>query len=220
MIFKFPLTSLLGLLNLADVNFAFQPISVRPLRAHQVHRSQQSPTLLHFSTGNDQRFHQHELNANSLKKNVLKTRKSDSSPKSSTTLNALLNTAVLSASLSATAKLLSSITIGALTTPAGPKKFGNILDASAVSALSRLTYWLFQPCFLLTGVASTLAKATSGTGGLPTSALMLLPLAALVQISLGAIAAKMLTTKKFGIRPKFLGIDTDDDAGANGSCYG
>mmetsp|Transcript_10233 Transcript_10233/g.19171 ORF Transcript_10233/g.19171 Transcript_10233/m.19171 type:complete len:485 (-) Transcript_10233:917-2371(-) len=136
-------------------------------------------------------------------------------PSSSTSLNGVLNTAVLSASLSATAKLLSSIGIGALATPVGPKQFGNILDSSAVSALSKLTYWLFQPCFLLCGVASTLAKACSGTGGLPTSALMVLPLAALVQISLGSLAAKCITTKKFGIRPLFLGIDIDDDAGAS-----
>ena len=39
-------------------------------------------------------------------------------------------------------------------------------------------------------------------------------MAALVQISLGALAAKCITTKKFGIRPLFLGIDTDDDNGA------
>lgn len=133
----------------------------------------------------------------------------------STSLNGLLNTAVLSASFSATTKLLSSIGIGALATPVGPKQFGNILDGSAVSALSKLTYWLFQPCFLLCGVASTLAKAYSGTGGLPTNALMVLPLAALVQISLGALAAKCITTNKFGIRPLFLGIDADDDAGAS-----
>ncbi len=132
-----------------------------------------------------------------------------------TSLNGLLNPAVLTASLSATTKLLSSIGIGALTTPAGPKQFGNILDGAAVSSLSRLTYWLFQPCFLLCGVASTLAKAASSSDtGLPTSSLLLLPLAGLVQITLGSIAAKCITTKKFGIRPKFLGIDTDDDDGA------
>lgn len=135
---------------------------------------------------------------------------------SSTSLNAaLLNPAVLTASFSATAKLLSSIGLGALTSPAGPKQFGRILDGNAVTALSKLTYWLFQPCFLLCGVASTLAKATSGSGaGLPTSSLLLLPIAALLQISLGALAAKVVTTKKLGIRPRFLGVDTDDDAGA------
>lgn len=136
-------------------------------------------------------------------------------PQPKTSLNSLLNPAVFTASLSATSKLLSSIGIGALTTPAGPKQFGNILDGAAVTSLSRLTYWLFQPCFLLCGVASTLAKASSSTGaGIPTSSLLLLPLAAALQISLGAIAAKCITTKKFGIRPMFLGIDTDDDAGA------
>uniref|UniRef100_A0A7S3Q171 Uncharacterized protein n=1 Tax=Chaetoceros debilis TaxID=122233 RepID=A0A7S3Q171_9STRA len=136
-------------------------------------------------------------------------------PQPKTSLNSLLNPAVLTASLSATSKLLSSIGIGALTTPAGPKQFGNILDGAAVTSLSRLTYWLFQPCFLLCGVASTLAKASSATGaGIPTSSLLLLPLAATLQISLGAIAAKCITTKKFGIRPMFLGIDTDDDASA------
>lgn len=135
---------------------------------------------------------------------------------SSTSLNAVLNPVVFSAALGATSKLLSSIGIGALSTPAGPKQFGQILDSSAVSALSKLTYWLFQPCFLLCGVASTLSKAsTSSSGaGLPTSALLLLPLAALIQISLSAIAAKIVTTKRFGIRPLLLGIDTDDDAAA------
>ena len=135
---------------------------------------------------------------------------------SSTSLNAVLNPVVFSAALGATSKLLSSIGIGALSTPAGPKQFGQILDSSAVSALSRLTYWLFQPCFLLCGVASTLSKAsTSSSGaGLPTSALSLLPLAALIQISLSSIAAKIVTTKRFGIRPLFLGIDTNDDSAA------
>ena len=138
---------------------------------------------------------------------------------SSTSLNAVLNPVVLTASLGATAKLLSSIGVGALTTPAGPKQFGQILDGPAVRALSKLTYWLFQPCFLLCGVASTLSKAASGgggaSGGVPTSALLRLPLAALIQISLGAIAAKVITTRRFGIRPRFLGIDTEDDAAAN-----
>ena len=141
--------------------------------------------------------------------------RTSTSTATSTSLNGMLNTAVLTASLSATSKLLSSIGIGALFTPAGPKKFGNVLDGSAVSALSKLTYWLFQPCFLLCGVASTLGKACSGTGGLPVDALMLLPMAALVQISLGALVSKLITTKRFGVRPLFLGIDTDDDAGAS-----
>mmetsp|Transcript_13505 Transcript_13505/g.16362 ORF Transcript_13505/g.16362 Transcript_13505/m.16362 type:complete len:476 (-) Transcript_13505:27-1454(-) len=139
----------------------------------------------------------------------------------STSLNAILNPAVLTAALGATTKLLSSIGIGALATPAGPKQFGRILDGPAVSALSKLTYWLFQPCFLFCGVAGTLAKAStpqvpgSAAVGMTTSSLLLLPLASLIQISLGFVAAKIITTKRFGIRPAFLGIDTDDEAGAS-----
>jgi hypothetical protein len=70
-------------------------------------------------------------------------------------------------------------------------------------------------------VAATLAASTgpssvgAAAGGLPKSALMLLPLASLIQISLGSIAAKLLTTKRFGIRPKLLGIDTEDEDGAS-----
>ena len=82
---------------------------------------------------------------------------------------ALLNPAVMKASLSATAKLLSSIGLGALSSPAGPKQLGNVLDSNAVSALSKLTYWLFQPCFLLCGVAGTLAATASKSGGGSTS---------------------------------------------------
>lgn len=134
---------------------------------------------------------------------------------STTSLHSALNPVVFTAAFSATSKLLSAIGIGALTSPAGPKKFGRILDASAVSALSKLTYWLFQPCFLLCGVASTLSKAATSSGGVRTSALLLLPLAAMIQISLGSVAAKIVTTKRFGIRPAFLGIDNDDDAGAS-----
>ena len=78
---------------------------------------------------------------------------------------AVLNPVVLKASLSATAKLLSSIGLGALASPAGPKQFGKVLDGNAVSALSKLTYWLFQPCFLLCGVAGTLAATANKASG-------------------------------------------------------
>lgn len=49
---------------------------------------------------------------------------------SSTELHSILNPVVLSSAFSATAKLLSSIGMGALTTPAGPSQFGRILDSS------------------------------------------------------------------------------------------
>ena len=51
--------------------------------------------------------------------------------------------------------------------------------------------------------------------GLPTSSLVLLPFASLLQISLGAIAAKIITTQRFNIRPAVLGIDIDDETSAN-----
>lgn len=211
---------------------AFQPsasFSIKNVHVPAVH-APPSPLSIHGKPHSSTSTHLHlkgtvppsttdnRINLNTLIRQSSQPRQPQSTSSSSTSssLNALLNTAVLTASLTATTKLLSSIGIGALTTPSGPKKFGNILDASAVSALSRLTYWLFQPCFLLCGVASTLSKATSGTGGgLPTNALLLLPLAALVQISLGALVSKIITTKRFNIRPIFLGIDTDDDAGAS-----
>ena len=96
--------------------------------------------------------------------------------------------AVAIASLSATAKLLSSIGLGA----AAAKKIG-VLDASAVSALSRLTYWVFQPCFLLYSVGKTLYQASTGGGGLPGNFLVLMPLAAVLQIGLGALAGSVIT---------------------------
>lgn len=97
-----------------------------------------------------------------------------------------LDKTVAIAALSATAKLLSSVGLGSLAALRP-----NLLDAAAVSALSRLTYWVFQPCFLLCSVAGTLAKASSGANtGLPKSMLLLMPLAAMIQISLGSLTAK------------------------------
>jgi predicted permease len=97
--------------------------------------------------------------------------------------------AVAVASLSATAKLLSSIGLGA----AAAQKTG-VLDAAAVGALSRLTYWVFQPAFLLCSVGKTLYHASTGVGGgLPGKFLVLMPLAAVLQIGLGAIAGSVIT---------------------------
>lgn len=99
-----------------------------------------------------------------------------------------LDKAVALASLSATAKLLSSIGLGGL----AAKKTG-VLDASAVSALSRLTYWVFQPAFLLCSVGNTLFHASTGGGGLPGKFLAMMPVAAVLQIGLGAIAGSVIT---------------------------
>jgi predicted permease len=100
-----------------------------------------------------------------------------------------LDKTVAFAALGATAKLLSSVGLGSL---AALKP--NLLDPAAVSALSRLIYWIFQPCFLMCSVASTLAAASSGAVvGLPKSVLLLMPLAAFIQISLGSLIAKIVS---------------------------
>jgi predicted permease len=100
----------------------------------------------------------------------------------------VIEKAVAYASLGATAKLLASIGLGgwAGRTP-------NILDASAVSALSRLTYYVFQPAFLLASVSQTLRNASKASqGALPTRLLAVMPLAALLQIGLGALAGQFI----------------------------
>ena len=99
---------------------------------------------------------------------------------------------VAKASLSATAKLLSSIGLGGL---AAVKP--NLLDAAAISALSRLTYWVFQPAFLFCSVSKTLYAA--GSGGLSLRALWLMPVLGVVQIMAGAVVGRFLAAV-FGIR--------------------
>ena len=130
-----------------------------------------------------------------------------------------LNPEVMKASVSATVKLLSSIGFGTLYTPAGPKIFGNVLDAGAISTLSKLTFWVFQPCFLFTGVAGTLASAVGATGAgeaaLSPQALFLLPVAALLQISIGALLATIYTSNNMGLRQTLLGIQSDDEETAS-----
>ena len=123
----------------------------------------------------------------------------------------MLNPTVIVASFYATAKLLSSIGLGAILTPAGPAIFGRVLDKAAVSSLSKLTYWLFQPCFLFCGVAETLSKAATTTSGdgLSRSSLLLMSYASMIQILLGSIIGKVITTKQ--LRKQLLGIDPKDD---------
>jgi predicted permease len=99
-----------------------------------------------------------------------------------------LDKAVAIASLSATTKLLTSIGLGGL----AAQKPG-VLDAAAVSALSRLTYWVFQPAFLLCSVSKTLFHASTGGGGLPGRFLAMMPIAAVLQIGLGALAGSVIT---------------------------
>lgn len=100
--------------------------------------------------------------------------------------------AVAIASISATAKLLSSIGLGGL----AAKKPG-VLDPPTVAALSRLTYWVFQPAFLLCSVSKTLVNAKNGT--MPARMLALVPFVAVLQIGLGALTG-LFVTKVTGIK--------------------
>jgi predicted permease len=97
-----------------------------------------------------------------------------------------IDPAVAMASLGATAKLLSSIGLGSWAAQR------DILDANAISVLSRLTYWIFQPAFLLTSVCKTLHSAANG-GGLSLTLLTLMPLTALIQIGLGNVVGRIVT---------------------------
>uniref|UniRef100_A0A7S2URC9 Uncharacterized protein n=1 Tax=Attheya septentrionalis TaxID=420275 RepID=A0A7S2URC9_9STRA len=101
--------------------------------------------------------------------------------------------AVATASVSATAKLLASIGLGSIAA-----RIPNVLDAGAVSALSRLTYWVFQPAFLLCSVSKTFA----GDQALPKSVLLLMPVAGICQCLLGAIVAKIMTSTVFSGLPE------------------
>jgi predicted permease len=67
----------------------------------------------------------------------------------------------------------------------------NVLDAAAISALSRLTFWVFQPAFLLCSVSRTIVNASRG--GLATRFLLLMPLTAILQITLGGVVGLLLT---------------------------
>lgn len=104
---------------------------------------------------------------------------------------------VFTVSLSATVKLLSAIGLGALAASKkpSPKASHMILDQVAVSSLSRLVFWVFQPCFFLCRVALTIAATTKhgSTNGISRSSLALMPLVALLQISIGSLVAKFVT---------------------------
>ena len=154
-------------------------------------------------------------NNNNNKNGCFTNQRHDATTTTTTRLDSMLNPTVLVASFSATAKLLSSIGLGAMLTPAGPTIFGRVLDKAAVSSLSKLTYWLFQPCFLFCGVAATLSKAATTTagGGLSRSSLLLMSFASMIQILLGSIIGKVITTKQ--LRKQLLGIDPKDDETAN-----
>eukprot|EP00977_Amphora_coffeiformis_P029900 scaffold43448_cov199-Amphora_coffeaeformis.AAC.1 len=118
-----------------------------------------------------------------------------SSSSSSTALGSTgapwLDMTVATASVAATAKLLSAIGLGGL----AASKPG-LLDAAAISALSRLTYWVFQPAFLFCSVSKTIYTAftSTGAGTLPLRALWLLPALGVAQILTGAVVGRFLAT--------------------------
>ena len=114
----------------------------------------------------------------------------------------LFDVTVAKASVAATAKLLSAIGLGGL----AASKPG-LLDAPAIGALSRLTYWVFQPAFLFCSVSRTIYTAFAATTstttatantGLSLRALWLMPALGLAQILTGAIAGRILA-KAYGV---------------------
>ena len=93
---------------------------------------------------------------------------------------------VASASLRSTSKLISAIVLGVLAA-----KYG-ILDHSAIDALARLAYYLFEPALMLCSVARTLNVET---GGLSRRSLFLvMPLASVLHTIVGLVTAKGITT--------------------------
>lgn len=127
-------------------------------------------------------------------------RSSSRSSSSSTALSSLsIDRAVAGASIAATAKLLSAIALGGWAA-----KIPNVLDPAAVSALSRLTYWIFQPAFLLSSVSRTFYNAAQGGTGMTTPFLALMPFTALLHISLGIAVGWGIT--------KFFAFSSSDEA--------
>ncbi|CAB1096381.1 unnamed protein product [Ectocarpus sp. CCAP 1310/34] len=62
-----------------------------------------------------------------------------------------------------------------------------ILDQSAITSLSKLIFFVFQPCLLFVNVASTL-----GTPGQKLSKLLVLPVFAVLQILFGSAVGKAM----------------------------
>lgn len=114
----------------------------------------------------------------------LKSQMSTTTTLSSASLTYSACSAVAVASISAMAKLLSSIGLGSLAA-----RRENVLDKNAISVLSRLTFWVFQPAFLLCSVASTLCME----GGIRKSLLAVMPVASALQIGLGAVVSSLVT---------------------------
>ena len=131
-------------------------------------------------------------------KEVVKYPRPGEQPRSTTSTalaltGTMLDVTVAKASVAATAKLLSAIGLGGL---AAAKP--GLLDASAISALSRLTYWVFQPAFLFCSVSKTIYTAMTTTGGLSLRALWLMPALSIAQVMTGAVVGRVLA-KVYGV---------------------
>jgi auxin efflux carrier family protein len=101
----------------------------------------------------------------------------------------LLDPRVLRTVVNAVLKLLAAIGMG---TWLARRKESNVLGPSAVQALSKLIYWLFQPSLVFCSVSMTLFHAVATPGGLSTTALAMMPMAAVLHIGFGYLAAHTL----------------------------
>lgn len=120
----------------------------------------------------------------------------------------MIDRVVAKASLQATISIVTSISIGGW---AAKKKIDTnekatkeendntnsgsaILDGSALHALSKLAYWVFQPAFLLNSVAYTIYQATKKSSlGIPSNLLFLMLLSSLLHIGLGSLVGLFIT---------------------------
>jgi hypothetical protein len=105
--------------------------------------------------------------------------------KTATAASAAASSAVVTrAAVKAIAKLLSTCGIGVIAAKS------NVLDQNSVAVLSKLIFYLFQPCLLFVNVAQTVASISKGTGN--PAAIYLLPLAAMFQILVGYVVGKII----------------------------
>eukprot|EP00978_Attheya_sp_CCMP212_P049594 scaffold686116_cov59-Attheya_sp.AAC.1 len=116
--------------------FSFAPPSVGSVGRSMV-------PVLHMSASSSLSHHGHKSNKGVWRNTSPLTRRSPTVSSKETTSSSSLDSsllvfdpAVATASVSATAKLLASIGLGSIAA-----RIPNVLDAGAVSALSRLTYW-------------------------------------------------------------------------------
>jgi predicted permease len=97
-------------------------------------------------------------------------------------------------SLRATAQLATAVAAGVLLA-----RNGGILNAATVKGLSKLTYCMFQPALIFCSVSKTLQSESSesdqgeGGPGLSSLAILVLPIASLLQIAFGYSTGRLLT---------------------------